>query len=98
MVAMKSLCHGLATPPATLLQGCSKFTAVIQQNPLQLASEYITTVAVHSHRDSFSVVTYSLTVFKDPQQLAGVCTKLALRSLKVATTLVGDCQKVVDYQ
>ncbi len=89
---MKSLCHGLATPHQPYCKG----VGVIQQNTLQLASEYITTVAVHSHR--FSVVTYSQTVFTGPQQLASVCTKLALRSLKVATILVGDCQKVVLYQ
>ncbi len=85
-------------PLATILQGCGKFTAVIQQIPLQLACEYITTVAVHSHRDSFSIVKYSQKVFIDPQQLAGVCIKFALRSLKIATTLVRDCQKVVDYR
>ena len=93
-IALKSLCHGIAT----LLQGCGKFTAAILQIPLQLECEYITTVAVHSHRDSFSIVQYSQTVFTDPQQLAGVCIKFALRSLKVATTLVRDCQKVVDYR
>ena len=55
-------------------------------------------VPVYSHRGSFSFVLFSQTVFTDPQQLAVVCTKSALKSLKVATTLVHDCQKVVDYQ
>ncbi len=55
-------------------------------------------VAVHSHRDSVSIVKYSQKVFTDPRQLADVFIKFALRSLKGATTLVHDCQKVVDYR
>ncbi len=45
-----------------------------------------------------SIVKYSQIVFTDPQQLAGVCIKFALTSVKVATTLVRDCQRVVDYR
>ncbi len=97
-IAMKSLCHGLATPPPPPQQPSCKGVASLMHSYSYCPATHVRiyTVAVHSHRDSFPIVAYSQTVFADQQKLAGVCINFAQRSLKVATTLVRDCQKVVN--